>query len=289
MLAGQALAAEVRAAVSGRAAAFTAQAGRPPGLAALLVGDDPANVAYAAAKARAAERCGLAFRLVTLPTAAGTAAAVSAVRALSADTAVDGLLVESPLPPGYDRLAIEAAIAPDRDADGVHPTNQGRLLAGTPGPRPATALAALALIHASGQPIEGAEVVVVGRSVVVGKPVALLLLAEHATVTVCHSRTRDLPAVTRRAEILVSAAGRPGLLTATHIRPGAVVIDVGTSMVGEGPAARLVGDVDFDGAAVAAGAISPVPGGVGPLTTALLLANVLDLAEARASLHSPET
>jgi len=284
---GRPLAAQVRADVSARAAAFAALTGRLPGLAAVLVGDDPANVAYAGAKGRAAEKCGVAYRLVTVPVAAGTAAAVAAVQQLGEDPTVDGILGEMPLPPGFARLPIEAAIPPDRDADGVHPLNQGRLLAGTPGPRPATALAVMALARHAGRALAGAEAVVVGRSVVVGKPVALLLLAEHATVTVCHTRTRDLATVTRRAELLVAAAGVPGLVTAQHIQPGAVVIDVGTHVVGAGDAARMVGDVDFAGAAAVAGAITPVPGGVGPLTAALLLANVLTLAEARASCATP--
>jgi methylenetetrahydrofolate dehydrogenase (NADP+)/methenyltetrahydrofolate cyclohydrolase len=284
VLAGRELAAGIRAEVAVRAADLTARLGRAPGLVAVLVGDDPANASYAQAKGKAARQCGVDFRLVSLGEAAGTAAAVAEVRALAADPAVDAILVELPLPAGYDRLAIEDAIDPARDADGVTSTSQGHLLAGAPGPRPATALAVMALVAASGVELAGREAVVVGRSVVVGKPVAMLLLAANATVTVAHSRTRDLVAVTRRAEVLIGATGVPGLLTAEHVRPGAVVIDVGTTWVEDGAGGRLVGDVRDDEALRAvAGAVTPVPGGVGPVTTALLLRNVLDLAEARAS------
>lgn len=281
ILDGRQLAATVRAEVAAQAARLVEVLGRPPCLAAVLVGEDPANVAYAQAKGRAAQKCGLTFRLATLPADAGTATAVRLVRQLGRDDEIDAILVELPLPPGYDRLAIEDAIGAERDADGVTSANQGHLLAGTPGPRPATALATLALIRQAGVTLAGAEVVVIGRSVVVGKPVAMLLLAEHATVTIAHSRTRDLATVTRRAAVVVAAAGVPGLVTAAHVRPGAVVIDVGTTEVGSGDAARLVGDVAFDEVSAVAGAITPVPGGVGPLTTALLLQNAVGLAEAR--------
>ncbi len=282
ILDGRSLAAQMRAEVTERAAAFVADQGRPPCLAAVLVGEDAASVAYANAKGRAATKCGLAFRLERLPAEAGTAAILAHIQSLNADPDVDAILVEMPLPAGCDRLQIEAAIDPDRDADGVTPHNQGRLLAGSPGPRPATAMAAMALLAASGRPIAGAEAVVVGRSVVVGKPLALLLLAQHATVTIAHTRTRDLPAVTRRADILVAAAGVAGLVTGQHVRPGAVVIDVGTNQVGAGDTARLVGDVDFEAVATVAGAITPVPGGVGPVTTAVLLGSAVALAEGRA-------
>jgi methylenetetrahydrofolate dehydrogenase (NADP+)/methenyltetrahydrofolate cyclohydrolase len=280
VLDGRRLAAVVRADVTARAARLVEALSRPPCLAAVLVGEDPANVAYAQAKGRAAQKCGLTFRLETLPADAGTARAVELVQRLGEDPLVDAILVELPLPPGYDRLAIEDRIDPGRDADGVTSANQGHLLAGTPGPRPATALATLALIQQAGVVLAGAEVVVIGRSVVVGKPVAMLLLAEHATVTIAHSRTRDLVSVTRRADVVVAAAGVPGLVTAAHVRPGAVVIDVGTTEVGSGETARLVGDVAYDEVAEVAGAVTPVPGGVGPLTTALLLQNVVALAEA---------
>lgn len=282
ILDGRPLAAQIRATVAEQAADFRAAHGRPPCLAAVLVGEDAASVAYANVKGRAAAKCGLAFRLERLAGDAGTEAVVAHIQALNRDPTVDAVLVELPLPAGYDRLRIEAAIDPGRDADGVTSYNQGQLLAGGPGPRPATAAAAMALLEAASRPIAGAEAVVVGRSVVVGKPVALLLLAQHATVTIAHTRTRDLAAVTRRADILIAAAGVAGLITGEHVRAGAVVIDVGTNQVGEGEGARLVGDVDFESAAKAAAAITPVPGGVGPVTTAILLQNAVALAEARA-------
>ena len=287
VLDGRPLAAEVRAAVTARATAVASALGRSPALVAILVGDDPANLAYAEAKARAAARCGIEFRLERLDAAEGTARVAQRVAVLGNDPGVDAILVELPLPAGYDRPAIEAAIHPARDADGVTAVSLGHLLAGTPGPVPATAQAALALIRHAGVALAGADAVVIGRSVVVGKPVALLLMAAHATVTVAHSRTRDLAAVTRRAEVVVAAAGVPGLVTPEHVRPGAVVIDVGTTMVGEGEAARLVGDVAYAAVAEVAGALTPVPGGVGPLTTALLLGNAVGLAEIRAGLVPP--
>jgi methylenetetrahydrofolate dehydrogenase (NADP+)/methenyltetrahydrofolate cyclohydrolase len=284
VLDGRALAAELRADVAARASAFQAAQGRPVGLAALLVGDDPASEAYAKAKGRAAEKCGLAFRLERLPAAAGTAAAVDRLRSLAEDPGVDALVLELPLPAGYDQRAIEAAIEAAADADGVTVLSQGRLLAGQPGPRPATALAVLDLARLALPDLRGVEAVVVGRSAVVGKPAALLLLAEHATVTLAHSRTRDLAAVTRRADVLVAAVGRAGLIGAGHVRPGAVVIDVGTNVVPGPDGERLVGDVDAAAVAAVAGALTPVPGGVGPVTTARLLANAVALAEAR---HGP--
>jgi len=284
VLDGRPLAATVRAEVAARASHFTARAGRPPRLVAVQVGDDPASVAYTTAKARAAQRCGLDYQLVRLPASSDTAAVVATVAQLGAAADVDAILVEQPLPPGCGRLAIEAAITPDRDVDGVTPTNQGRLLAGSPGPRPATALAVMALIGAAGVAVAGAEAVVVVRSVIVGKPVALLLLAAHATVTIAHSRTRDLAAITRRGDILVVAVGVPELIQPRHVRPGAIVIDVGTSWVGTGEAARTVGDVAYEAVTGVAGAITPVPGGVGPLTTAMVLRTAVGLAEARAGL-----
>lgn len=281
VLDGRVVATAIRDEVSARVASFAARTGRAPLLVAVLVGDDPANLAYARAKGRAAERVGLRFKCTSLPAEVGTSGVAAEIRRLSGDPAVDGILVEMPMPAGLDPFAIQAAIDPARDVDGVTPDSLGRLVAGARGPRPATPLAVMALLEAGGTPIAGARATVIGRSAVVGKPVALLLLAAHATVTIAHSRTRDLAAVTRAADILVSAAGAPGLITPDHVRPGAVVIDVGTSVVGEGEQERLVGDVDYDAVAALAGAITPVPGGVGPVTTAIVLRTTLDLAEAR--------
>jgi methylenetetrahydrofolate dehydrogenase (NADP+)/methenyltetrahydrofolate cyclohydrolase len=282
VLDGRPLAAAIREGVASRAAAFAERTGRRPQLVAVLVGDDPANLAYARAKGRAAERLGLAFACLALPAEAGTDRVVSEIRRLNADDAVDGILVELPLPPGCDAPAIQATIDPARDVDGVTPDSLGRLVAGRPGPRPATPLAVMALLEAEAVALAGARATVVGRSTVVGKPLALLLLAAHATVTIAHSRTRDLARVTRDADVLVSAAGVPGLITAAHVRPGSVVIDVGTSTVGSGDEERLVGDVDFAAVAPLAGAITPVPGGVAPVTTATALRTTLELAEWRA-------
>lgn len=283
VLDGRALAAELRVALAARAGACTARLGRTPCLAVVLVGDDPASVAYAKVKARLADRIGVNLRLVRLAgdPAGNTESVVYAVDALNADLGVDAILVEMPLPAGYDEAAVRAAIAPEKDADGVAPANLGRLLAGQSGPRPATPRAVMAILDAAGTQLQGAAAVVVGRSAVVGKPLAMLLLARHATVTIAHSRTRELAAVTRSAEVLVSAAGVPGLIGAGHVRDGATVVDVGTTFVGEGAEGRMVGDVDFDAVLNVAGALTPVPGGVGPVTTAMVFQNTLDLAEAR--------
>ena len=280
VLDGRARAAEIRTAVARRSREFQRIAGRPPCLVTLSVGDDPAETAYARAKARAAVEAGVTYRDLHLTADAGEAAVVRAIQALNGDATVDGVLLAMPLPPGYDRRRVTAELDPARDVDAVTPDSQGRQLSGRAGPRPATALAALDLIHLAGINLEGVRATVVGRSTVVGLPVALLLLAGHATVTIAHSRTPDLAAVTCEAEVLVCAAGVPALIGPRHIRPGATVIDVGITTVGE--EGRIVGDVDFAAAVAVAAAISPVPGGVGPVTTAIILRTTLDLAEQRA-------
>ncbi|MFQ5459881.1 MAG: bifunctional 5,10-methylenetetrahydrofolate dehydrogenase/5,10-methenyltetrahydrofolate cyclohydrolase, partial [Anaerolineae bacterium] len=248
-----------------------------PALAAMLVGDDPANVAYARMKARWADKAGIGFHCFALAADAGTEAVCQRIAALNADPDIDGVLVEMPLPDGYDAEAVRAAISPQRDVEGVTATSLGCLVAGAHGPRPATALAIMALLDEAGTPLEGKRATVVGRSVVVGKPTALLLLARHATVTIAHSRTRDLAAVTREADVLVTATGVPDLIRREHVKPGAVVIDAGTTPVGDGDSARLAGDTAFEEVVAVASAITPVPGGVGPVTTALLLANAVAL------------
>jgi methylenetetrahydrofolate dehydrogenase (NADP+) / methenyltetrahydrofolate cyclohydrolase len=279
---GRTRADEIRADVAARAEAFAQRQGRSPGLAAVLVGGDPAGEAYAQAKGRAAARAGIAYRIVSLPEDSDTTAVVAAVRALNGDPAIDGILVELPLPEPCDRLAVQAGLDPARDVDGVTPDSQARWLTGSPGPRPATALAVMDLIAQVGVPLAGSRAVVVGRSPVVGLPAAMLLLAAHATVTIAHSRTRDLAAVTREADVLVVAAGVPRLIGVAHVRPGAVVIDVGTNVIDAADGQRMVGDVDPAVRDVAA-ALTPVPGGVGPVTTAMVLRATMDLAERRAA------
>jgi methylenetetrahydrofolate dehydrogenase (NADP+)/methenyltetrahydrofolate cyclohydrolase len=281
VLDGKALAAAIRADAARRSAALAAERGRPPCLAAVLVGDDPASVSYAAMKARWAERCGITYQLIRMPAAAGQPALVGHVESLNADENVDGILLEMPLPDGYDARTAQAAIDPEQDVEGVTPTNLGRLVAGARGVRPATAVAIMALLDDADVSIAGRRAVVVGRSVVVGKPVALLLLAAHATVCVAHTQTQDLGSLTRAADIVVAAAGSPGLISAAGIRPGAVVIDAGTTLVGDGDDARLVGDADYAALLPVAAAITPVPGGVGPVTTAVLLRTLVELAERR--------
>lgn len=262
----------IAAAITADVVAGTTALGRPPVLAVVVPTGDEATAWYVRSIERAATRAGVDCR-VTHP-AAGELA--STLASLSADPAVDGVICQTPLPPGVTLSELGAHIAPAKDVDGANPTSLGRLAAGLPAYAPATAAAVLVILRREGVPLQGRRAVVVGRSTVVGKPAALLLLAEHATVTVCHSRTPDLAAVCAEADILVAAVGRAHLLGAAHIRPGATVIDVGTN---PGPDGSLLGDVDPD-AAAAAGALTPVPGGVGPVTTALLLRHTLDAARA---------
>ncbi|RMG48953.1 MAG: bifunctional methylenetetrahydrofolate dehydrogenase/methenyltetrahydrofolate cyclohydrolase FolD [Acidobacteria bacterium] len=302
LLDGKELARKIRREVSARAAAFAARAGRPPGLAVVLVGDDPASAVYVRNKERAARRAGFRSEVVRLPADVGREDLLSRVRALGESPEIDGLLVQLPLPEHLDPAEVQRAVPPAKDVDGFHPENAGRLLLGQPGGLvPCTPRGALALIELAGARLEGSRAVVVGRSNIVGKPLALLLLARHATVTLCHSRTPDLASECRRADVLVSAVGRPGLITAEHVKPGAVVIDVGINRITDpGLASRLlagqpdrlarfeetgsalVGDVDFPSVREVAGALTPVPGGVGPLTVAMLLDNTLLAAEAAA-------
>ncbi len=283
LLDGRALAREIRSEVTNRAAQFKQRAGRRPVLVSLLVGDDEASLSYARSKARQAEKVGIDFRLERLAAGVDTDAVVAAIGGLCVARAVDALIVEMPLPPGIEVAAVLDAIDPRRDADGVSPDSLGRLAAQLPGPRPATPVAVMAMLQAAGTSLSGVNAVVVGRSKTVGLPAALLLLGQHASVTVVHSRTADPAAHTRRAEVLVVAAGRPGLITPEAVRPGATVIDVGTNWVADDAqtsGGRLVGDVD-PAVAEVAGAMSPVPGGVGPVTTAVLLRTAVALAEAR--------
>ena len=274
---GKAVAASVRARVAGEVRAFEAEHGRVPALATVLVGDDPASHVYVGGKHKACEEAGI--RSVHHGLAAETSEneLLELVAELGLDREVDGILVQLPVPDQIDPDRVVAAIDPAKDVDGLTPVNAGLLAHGMPGLVPCTPAGVMELLRHEGVELEGAEAVVVGRSKLVGVPVARLLLGANATVTSCHSRTRDLPAVCRRADVLVAAVGAPELLGADAVKPGAVVIDVGVNRTDDG----LRGDVDFDAAAEVASAITPVPGGVGPMTIAMLLVNTLAAARAR--------
>jgi methylenetetrahydrofolate dehydrogenase (NADP+)/methenyltetrahydrofolate cyclohydrolase len=260
-----------------------------PGLAVVLVGEDPASRVYVRNKSLKAEECGFHSEQHTLPAETSEAELLALVARLNADPAVHGILVQLPLPKHIDEAKVLVAIDPDKDVDGFHPVNVGRLAAGARDKAlvPCTPAGCVILAkRALGEDLSGLEAVVVGRSNIVGKPVAQLLLAENCTVTICHSRTRDLAAVCRRGDLLVAAVGRPEMVKGEWVKPGACVIDVGINRVpapekGEGKT-KLVGDVDFAAARLAAGSITPVPGGVGPMTIAMLMANTVTAA-ARAS------
>jgi methylenetetrahydrofolate dehydrogenase (NADP+) / methenyltetrahydrofolate cyclohydrolase len=271
---GRAVAARVRAEVAIDVAALTEQLGRPPGLATILVGDDPGSAIYVANKRKACAEAGIADHHQHLAADATQEEVRDLIEACNRDPEVSGILLQLPLPKSLDAAALTGLIAPGKDVDGLTPISAGRLSQGTPGLRPCTPLGVIELLDANGVPLEGAEAVVVGRSDLVGKPLAALLLARNATVTVCHSRTRDLAAVCSRADVLVAAVGVPRLLGAEHVKPGAAVIDVGMNRTEEG----LRGDVDFEPAAERAGLITPVPGGVGPMTIAMLLRNTVTAA-----------
>lgn len=255
----------------------------PPRLVVVQVGRDPASAVYVRNKIRACEKTGIRSEHRHLPADVDAAGLAAVLDDLSADPAVHGLLLQLPLPGHLDADAAMRHLDPDKDVDGFHPVNLGRLMAGLPGPRPCTPAGILALLEQEGVAVRGREVVVVGRSLIVGKPLALLFLEKggrgDATVTVCHSRTDDLAAHTRRADILVAAVGRPRAITADMVREGAVVVDVGINRVADPSRKRghrLVGDVDFDAVAPRAAAITPVPGGVGPMTVAMLMRNTMD-------------
>ena len=279
---GKAVAARVRTEVAEGVAAFLARAGRAPGLVGIQVGDDPASELYQAGKARAAEEVGLISRRITLPEATSQAELDAIIDELNADDAVDGMLVQLPVPDQLSEPLIANRIHPDKDVDGFSPISLGRLMRGEPGNVPCTPQGVMRLLREGGVPLEGAHAVVVGRSLIVGKPQSMLLLAANCTVTVAHSRTRDLPALCRQADVLVPAVGRSEMVRADWVRPGAAVIDVGINRTEDG----LRGDVAFDEVAEAAGWITPVPGGVGPTTIAYLLANTLEAARRRSGTDS---
>jgi len=279
---GKAIAAEVRAQVAREVSEHRERYGESPGLATVLVGDDPASKIYVSGKHRASEEVGIRSIAHELPGDTSEEELVELVEELNADDAVTGYIVQLPLPDHIDPARVLGAIDPRKDVDGLTPTNAGLLVQGREALVPATPSGVIELLRRSGVSIEGAEAVVVGRSDLVGRPVSSLLLAENATVTICHSRTRDLPGVCRRGDILVAAVGRPRLITGDMVKQGATVIDVGTTRTDAG----LVGDVDFEAAAARARAITPVPGGVGPMTVAMLLRNTLLAARAQVSVRS---
>lgn len=270
---GKAIAAEMQAELAADAAAQRAR-GITPTLAVVLVGEDPASQTYVASKLKTAERLGIASRDFILPSSTPQAELEALASCLSADPQIHGILVQSPLPPGLNYRAVLDRVDPRKDVDCLHYYNAGMLMMRGTSMPPCTPAGVMELLRRTGIPIAGQEAVVVGRSDLVGKPVAMLLLHEHATVTLCHSRTRDLAAVCRRADILVAAVGREGMITAEYVKEGAAVIDVGINRVGK----KLVGDVDFDSVLPKAGAITPVPGGVGPMTITMLMRNTLTAA-----------
>ena len=284
---GKAFAANLRGKVGELAAAFEAKAGRKAGLAVVLVGEDPASQVYVRSKGKQTVEAGMASFEHKLPAETPEADLLALVEQLNTDSAVDGILVQLPLPKHMDEQKVISAINPDKDVDGFHVINAGRLAVGQPGFVPCTPLGCLMLLKDRLGSLSGLDAVVIGRSNIVGKPMAQLLLAESCTVTIAHSRTKDLPEVVRRADIVVAAVGRPEMVKAAWIKPGATVIDVGINRV---PAAeegktRLVGDVDYAGAMEVAGAVTPVPGGVGPMTIAVLLRNALVAAYRNAGLE----
>jgi methylenetetrahydrofolate dehydrogenase (NADP+)/methenyltetrahydrofolate cyclohydrolase len=274
---GKAAAQGIRDRIATEVDAFRQQVGRVPGLAVVLVGDDPASAVYVRSKARATEQAGMQGFEYRLPTSTSQNELVALVDRLNSDPAVDGILVQLPLPSQIDEQVIITRISPDKDVDGFHPVNAGRLAIGLHGFVPCTPLGCLRLLQAELGDLSGKDAVVVGRSNIVGKPMALLLLRESCTVTIAHSRTRNLPEVVRRADIVVAAVGRPNMITGDWLKPGATVIDVGINRTEAG----LVGDVDFTSASEIAGAITPVPGGVGPMTIAMLIRNTFVSAARR--------
>jgi methylenetetrahydrofolate dehydrogenase (NADP+)/methenyltetrahydrofolate cyclohydrolase len=300
LLDGKAIGAELRAEAAAAAAAFRSRAGRPPGLAAVLVGDDPASQVYVASKTRGCIEAGMAASTRRLPQSASDRELLELIDELNADDTVDGVLVQVPLPDGISTSAVQERVSPSKDVDGLHPLSMGRLWGGQDTIAPATPAGILQMLDRYGVELSGKRAVVVGRGLIVGKPMAALLLQRNATVTVCHSRTRDLAAVCREADVLVAAIGRAGWIGPDHVKEGAVVIDVGTNRIDDpaeierlfpGNEAKrrafakngsvLAGDVDTERVRPRACAITPVPGGVGPLTVAMVLQNTVRAAERR--------
>ena len=278
---GRAVAAELREELAAQVTAMTSDGLAAPSLSVVLCGDDPASAIYVRNKGRAAERAGVRFTLHRPPAESTTDELVALVRSINADESVDGILVQLPLPAQIHADTVMACISPEKDADGFHPYNFGRLAEGHPAVvAPGTPLGCMELLRRSGVSVRGSRAVVVGRSAIVGRPLALMLVNADATVTICHSRTRDLASVCKEADILVAAIGRPRMIDASYVKPGAFVIDVGTTPQD----GVVVGDVDRESVEPVAGWLTPVPGGVGPMTIAMLLRNTLALARARRSL-----
>ncbi len=276
---GKAIAAEIREEIAADVSSLKGQ-GVTPGLAVVLVGEDPASRVYVSMKEKACEKAGIFSDEHKLPEETTEAQLLALIDELNRDERIDGILVQLPLPDQIDESKILEAISPSKDADGFHPYNVGRLMTGNPLFQPCTPYGIMKMLEHTGVDLTGKEVVVVGRSNIVGKPVALMCLAKHATVTLCHSRTRDLAQKVGQADVLIAAVGRPEMIKGEWVKEGAVVIDVGVNRVGE---KKLVGDVEFDAALERASAITPVPGGVGPMTITMLLYNTVESARRRAA------
>ena len=277
---GKALAKEVRAEVKTRAEAFAQQHGRPPGLDVVLVGEDAASQVYVRNKERAATKASITGNVHRLPAETSEADLLALVAKLNADDTIDGILVQLPLPDHLDDQTVVDAIDPDKDVDGLHPVNAGRLVVGRKGLRPCTPSGCMRMLEHVGCDPKGKRAIVVGRSTLVGKPIAMMLLEKHATVTIAHSRTADLKARVQESDIVVAAVGRPAIIKGDWIKEEAIVIDVGINRLDDG---SLAGDVEFEAAKARASFITPVPGGVGPMTIAMLLSNTVDAAAARAT------
>ncbi len=277
LLDGKALAAKIQQELAAEITKIQPQIGRPPGLAVLMVGDNPASAAYVRGKERACTNVGIASFGKHFPTETNQAQLEEVIENLNQDERVDGILVQLPLPKHLDAVSLLHQIDPDKDADGLHPVNLGRLVRGEPGLRSCTPAGVMRLLQEYEISLRGKQAVVVGRSILVGKPLALMLLEADATVTIAHSRSHDLPSITKNADILIAAVGRPEMITAQMVKPGAVVVDVGINRVTDANGnSRLVGDVHFDEVAPVAEFLTPVPGGVGPMTVAILLQNTVD-------------
>lgn len=290
ILDGKALAQQIQAELSQQIKTLQVQHGRPPGLAVLMVGDNPASAVYVRNKERTCEKIGIASFGKHFPADIKQFELEQVIQALNQDPQVDGILVQLPLPYHLDEVALLNLIDPDKDADGLHPINLGRLVRGESGIRSCTPAGVMRLLQAYQINLQGKQAVVVGRSILVGKPNALMLLEANATVTIAHSRTPDLGSITRNADVLVAAVGRPGLITADMVKPGATVIDVGMNRITDAAGnSRLVGDVDFDAVKDVAEFITPVPGGVGAMTVAMLMYNTVWSYQRRGSLASGVT
>jgi len=281
---GKAVAATEREKTAARARAFAERFGRKPGLAVVQVGEDPASTVYVRNKRRSSAEVGIESFAHDLPASYGEAKLIELIRSMNADDRIDGILIQLPFPKGYDTNRVIDAIDPAKDVDGLHAVSAGLLMVGRPGLRPCTPTGCMRLLEEVGVDPAGKRAIVIGRSILVGKPVALMLLEKNATVTMAHSRTVDLGSVVREADIVVAAVGKAHLVKGEWIKPGAVVIDVGTNRKPDG---KLTGDVDFEAASRVASAITPVPGGVGPMTIAMLLANAVDAAWMRKGVTPP--